>query len=100
MSNIVFSSKGDDLYINNQRVLHGWESYSGWYWFSFKIVQTQDSVIEGEVYTDDNIHYGLVQGLYEEFGDFSEAELNRLSPYQVWKIPKENLSISGRRNPR
>jgi hypothetical protein len=37
-----------------------------------------------------------MQGLEEEWGDFSLAELENLKP-KVWEIPKKNLWYSGRR---
>jgi hypothetical protein len=59
-------------------------------------VQKQDTLLNGKVYKDDIIYYGLVQGLEEEWGDFSKAELESLKP-KVWEIPKKNLPYSGRR---
>jgi hypothetical protein len=44
----------------------------------------------------DTIYYGLVQGFEEEWGYFSQAEIERLEP-KTWKIPKKNLPYSGRR---
>lgn len=41
--------------------------------------------------------YGYVQGMEEEWGDFSEAEIDSLGN-KAWKIPQKNLSFSGRRN--
>jgi len=91
-----FESKGGKLYIDGHEVLRGWESFSGWYWFAVEEVQKQDSVINEKVYENDTIWFGYVQGLEEEWGDFSEAEIKSLSP-KVWEIPKKNLPYSGRR---
>lgn len=91
-----FEDKDGKLYIDGRKVLRGWESFSGWYWFATKKVQTQDSIIEGQVYKNDQIWFGFVQGLEEEWGDFSEAELKSLSP-KIWEIPASNLPWSGRR---
>ena len=91
-----FETKGGKLYIDGREVLKGWESYSGWYWFAVEKVQTQDSIIDGKVYKNDTIWFGFVQGLEEEWGDFSEGELKSLAP-RVWEIPKRNLPYSGRR---
>ena len=92
-----FETKGDNLFIDGEKVLKGWESFSGWFWFATKKVQTQDSVINGQVIENDQIWYGLVQGLEEEWGDFSEGELKSLSP-KIWAIPQKNLAWSGRRS--
>jgi len=29
-----FDTDGKHLYIDGKKVLHGWESFSGWYWFA------------------------------------------------------------------
>ena len=93
---VRFEERNGKLFINGQKVLHGWESFTGWYWFATRKVQNQDSVINGKVFKNDTIWFGLVQGHYEEWGDFSQAELESLHP-RVWKIPHRNLSWSGRR---
>ncbi len=85
-----FESKGDKLYINGKLVLKGWESFSGWYWFATEKVEDD--------YNGKPLWFGFVQGLEQEWGDFSEAELDSLGKYKVWKIPQKNLSFSGRRD--
>jgi len=45
----------------------------------------------------DTIYFGLVQGLEEEWGYFSQAEIESSKP-KTWEIPKKNLPYSGRRN--
>ena len=92
-----FENRNGELYIDGKKVLRGWESYTGWYWFATKEVQKQDTVIDGKLYKNDTIYYGLVQGFEEEWGDFSKAELESLKP-RVWEIPKKNLPYAGRRN--
>lgn len=91
-----FKSKGKDLYIDDKKVIRGWESWNGWYWFATEEAYKQDSIIDGKEIPDDSIYFGLVQGLEEEWGYFSKAELESLKP-KVWKIPKKNLPWSGRR---
>ena len=91
-----FESKDDCLYIDGQKVLRGWESYSGWYWFATEKSHEQDSIIDGEVVEGDTIWYGFVQGHFEEWGNFSQAELESLKG-KVWIIPAKNLPYSGRR---
>ncbi|GAH67816.1 unnamed protein product, partial [marine sediment metagenome] len=44
---------GENLYIDDEhgtryKVLRGWESLSGWYWFATEKVRDQISVINGE----------------------------------------------------
>jgi hypothetical protein len=91
-----FESKNGKLFIDGKEVFRGWESWNGWYWFATEKVCEQDSVIDGEIVENDTIWYGLVQGQFEEWGDFSQTEIERLSP-KVWKIPAKNLPWSGRR---
>lgn len=45
----------------------------------------------------DTIWFGYVQGFEEEWGCFSQAEIESLRP-KTWEIPKKNLPYSGRRN--
>ena len=91
-----FQQENGKLYIDGKEVIRGWESYSGWYWFATEKVQEQVSIINGKE-VEDTIWFGLVQGLEEEWGDFSEAELESLKP-KVWEIPEKNLPYSGRRS--
>lgn len=44
----------------------------------------------------DTIWYGLVQGFEEEWGYFSQAEIESLRP-KTWEIPKKNLPYAGKR---
>ena len=99
-----FESKGDDLFINGKKVIKAWESFTGWYWFGVERSEkriagseTGGSIINGQE-VDDVIWFGLVQGLEEEWGYFSQAEIESLGKYKVWQIPKINLPFSGRRN--
>jgi len=96
------SGENGELYLiwNEERykVEKAWESFTGWYWFGVERAYTQDSVIEGKVYENDQIWFGFIQGHCEEWGYFSEAELKTLiKKMKVWEIPKKNLSYSGRR---
>ena len=99
---VKLEGRGDDLYIDGKKVLKGWESFSGWYWFATEKVEERKkgeggggSMIDGEE-MDDTIWFGYVQGLEEEWGNFSQAEIESLAPY-TWPIPEKNLSYSGRR---
>ena len=85
-----FESKGDKLFIDGKEVLKGWESFTGWYWFAIE-------KIEDDGYMGKPTWYGFVQGLEEEWGNFSEGELDEIGKYKVWEIPKKNLAWSGRR---
>lgn len=97
------STNGTDLYIDGKKVIKGWESFSGWYWFATEVSEdrTKDpesySIIDGKA-VPDTIYFGYVQGLEDEWGDFSEAELNGLiAKNKAWRIPAKNLAFSGRR---
>ena len=89
-------SKGRELYIDGKKVLRGWESFSGWYWFATEESHTQDSVIDKKVYENDIIYFGFVQGHFDEWGFFSKAELKSLKP-KIWEIKKQDLPYAGRR---
>jgi|TARA_R110000824_G_scaffold64572_2_gene168657 hypothetical protein len=78
-------TRDDELYIGGLKVLKGWESYSGWYWFATEL-------------NKDGYHYGYVQGMYDEWGSFSQDELESLGKYKVWKIKDIDLPHAGRRN--
>jgi len=95
-----FESKDGNLYIDGKKALKGWESFSGWYWFGTEIERKQDSIMhDGQVAKNDSIWFGFVQGLCEEWGAWSEAELNELiEKGRVWEIPRANLPYSGKRN--
>lgn len=56
-------------------------------WFAIKVDRKQDSVLDnGKGAKNDTIWFGYVQGIYEEWGYFSQAELESLKP-KVWEIP-------------
>ena len=89
-----FEEKNGELYINGKKVLKAWESYNGWYWFATEKVREQESLIDGKA-GKDTIWFGLVQGFEEEWGNFSQAEIESLGS-KAWEIPKMNLPYSGR----
>ena len=91
-----FETRSDELYIDNQKVLRGWESFSGWYWFATEKSRDQLSDFGDGNSVADTIWFGFIQGFEEEWGYFSQAEIERLKP-MTWEIPKKNLSYSGRR---
>lgn len=80
-------TKDGELYLqafgDENKVLKGWESFSGWYWFATEL-------------SADGNHFGYVQGTYPEWGYFSEAEIMSLSP-MAWQIKECDLAHSGRR---
>jgi hypothetical protein len=93
-----FEAKDKDLYIDGQKVIKGYESFSGWYWFATEEAYKQDSLLpNGKEVKDDIIYFGLVQGQEEEWGYFSKAEIESLKP-KTWEIKKIDLSYSGRRD--
>lgn len=93
-----FEARNGELFINGRKVLRGWESFNGWFWFAVEKVQNRTSWINGRPVRD-TIWYGLVQGAFEEWGDFSQAELEALRP-NIWEIPRNQLPWSGRRSSR
>jgi len=92
-----FEEKEKDLYIDGQKVIKGWESFTGWYWFATEEAYNQDSILpDGKEVKDDIIYFGFVQGQEQEWGYFSKAEIESLKP-KTWEIPKKALPYSGRR---
>ncbi len=98
MSEIKLITKDDGLYIDMYnkpaKVIKGYESFSGWYWFATEIDHRQDSLIDGKEYPNDTLYFGLVQGHENELGYFSEAELNILiAKGLVWEIKPQDLPL-------
>ena len=93
-------TRADGLYIDGKKVLKGWESFTGWYWFGIEIDSSQDSIINGTVVEGDPIWFGYVQGLEEEYGYFSQGEIESLGKYKVWRIKTIDLPHAGRRHQR
>lgn len=91
-----FDTDGKHLYIDGKKVLRGWESFSGWYWFATEKAREQLSDFGDGKGVPDTIYFSLVQGSEEEWGYFPQAEIERLKP-KTWEIPKKNLPYSGRR---
>ena len=46
---------------------------------------------------EDGIHFGYVQGMYDEWGSFSQNELESLGA-KVWEIKEIDLPHAGRRD--
>lgn len=82
--------------IHGTPVIDVYESFDGSYWFVTEKAWTQDSVIGGKLYENDQILYGYVRLSScpdcAEFGYFSEAELRLLGP-GVWKVPQRSWSV-------
>ena len=92
---VQFESRKGKLHIDGKKVIKGWESFSGWYWFATENAYQQDSVVDGKVIKDDTIWFGFVQGQFEEWGYFSEGELKNLAP-KVWEIREcQELCVNG-----
>jgi len=68
----------------DKKVLKGWESWSGWYWFATEL-------------NNDGLHFGYVQGTYPEWGYFHQTELDSM-PNKVWPIKSIDLPHAGRRD--
>ncbi len=94
-----FKKKGKDLYIDNKKVIRGWQSYNGMYWFATIDAARQTTTLPGgKKVPNDTIYYGYVQAKDEEWTYFSKAHLENLKPTgKLWEIPKRSLPYSGRR---
>lgn len=88
-------TKDGKLVIDGKEVVKGWESYSGGYWFAVDKNHEQISLINGKE-VKDVIWFGYVQGLSDEWGYFSEAEIDSLKP-KTWEIQPQDLPYAGRR---
>jgi len=84
------------LYINGNRVLRAWESFTGWFWFATEKVREQESDFGDGRPVADTIWFGFVQGQFEEWGNFSEAEIKMLGN-RAWEIEQVDLPFAGRR---
>jgi len=92
-SNLFLRAFGKDV-----KVIGMWESFSGWYWYITEKCEKQDSVMsDGSVYEGDQIYFGFIQGLEEEWGYFAESQLQELKrKHMAWKVPKTNWTFAGR----
>jgi len=82
----------------DQEVKIGFESFSGSFWFGCEVDRVQDSMIDDKEVKGDRIWFGLVQGMDEELGYFSEGEIRSLFPsLKAWQIKECDLPYAGRR---
>ena len=92
-----------ELYAGPHKVLQGWESFTGWYWFAVEKVEERrvadgsGSVLADGSVVDDTIWFGLIQAFDEEWGEFSEAEIHSLGN-MAWPIKAQDLPYAGRRH--
>jgi hypothetical protein len=86
-----FENRDGHLYIDGKKVLHGWESFGGWYWFATELVEKRG-------YLGKPTWFGFVQGIEDEWGDFSQGELEDLNfAKAIWPIKEVDLPYAGRR---
>ena len=84
-------TREDGLYIGDKKVIKGFESFSGWYWFATELEQ--------EDYGGHPLWYGFVQGFANEWGSFWQGELNPLIEHgKIWEIKEIDLPYAGRRD--
>lgn len=77
-------------YMGESKVIKGWESFSGWYWFATEL--------EKENHEGKPVWFGFVQGFEEEWGAFWQGELDPLIEQgKVWEIKEIDLPHAGRR---
>jgi len=82
--------RGDNsMTIDGHKVLKIWESFSGWYWYATKSEGYRETVFDD----NDHIWFGYVQGNFDEWGSWSEAELKDAG---VWEVPQSNWEWTGR----
>ena len=82
--------------IQGEPIIDVYESFDGSYWYITEKLYTQDSIIGGKVYKDDQILFGYARlsacPEYAEFGNISETEL-RLLGSRVCKVPRKNWPL-------
>jgi hypothetical protein len=83
MSKTALRTINGALYAGEQRVLKGWESFTGWYWFGVEEVEP-------------GYWFGFVQGQEEEWGYFDVNEIKGLGNL-AWPIKECDLPYAGRR---
>ncbi len=74
---------GSALCADGRRVLKGWESFTGWYWFGTEEVEP-------------GYWFGFIQGFDEEWGYFDVNEIKTLSN-MAWEILPQDLPYAGKR---
>lgn len=74
------------LYAGEHRVLKGWESFTGWFWFGTEEVEP-------------GYWFGYIQGTEEEWGYFDVNEIKALGN-MAWPIKECDLPYAGRRSGR
>ena len=90
MSMNELNTREDGLYIGDKKVIKGWESFSGWYWFA--------TTMERKDYGGAPLWFGFVQGVCDEWGTFSQIELETMmADGLVWEIKECDLPFAGRR---
>jgi len=98
----IVSTDAEGKSMEPKKVIRGWESFTGWYWFAVekveerKVAEGGGSIIDGRE-VDDTIWFGYVQGIEEEWGDFSQAEIESLGKMTTWAIKPQDLRHAGRR---
>ena len=95
------NDKKGNMTIDGKKVLCGFETFGGWYFFGIELTEERrigvnggGSLIRGKEYND-RIWFGLVQRFEEEWGSFSETEITLAG---AWKIKACDLPYSGRRS--
>jgi hypothetical protein len=91
-----FTVDGKNLFIDGQKVIRGWESYNGWFWFAIERRGDAFSDLATYITMENTVYFGFVQGFIEEWGYFSLSEIECLK-ICVWEISKEQLPFAGRR---
>jgi len=79
----VLHEENGALFVGPHKVLKGWESFTGWYWFGVEEIKP-------------GYWYGFVQGQEEEWGYFDVNEIKALGN-MAWPIKAQDLPYAGRR---
>jgi len=92
-----FEARRDQLYLDGKKVLKGWESATGWYWFATEDHGDHEYDL-GDKSARGREYFGFVQGFEEEWGNWTTAEFDPLVKRGlIWEIKPRDLPYAGRR---
>lgn len=82
--------------IKGKPIIKIFESFNGCYWYVVEKAWTQDSLIDGKLYKQDQIYFGYARlshcPQFAEWGYFSEAELRQLGN-RIWEVRKTDWAV-------
>ena len=90
-----FNNDGKNLYIDGRKVIKGYESSDGKYWFATALAGCKDVMINGSMQCS-LMFTGYVQDENPGWKNFSKKVLES-NKFKIWEIKKIDLPHAGRR---